>query len=93
MLSKEFIKLFVPPIFFTSSIKNMYANLFREKNNFEYKKNFYSRHSFIFRSLLNKKNNYNYLEIGVSNDDVFNTYPLNIENKLVKIQFKVGLTE
>jgi len=31
MLSKELIKLYIPPIFYPSSIKNIYANLFREK--------------------------------------------------------------
>jgi hypothetical protein len=82
MSSKEFIKLFIPPIFYPSSIKNIYANLFRENNRFEYEKNFYSRHSFILRSILNKKKDCNYLEIGVSDDDVFNTIPLNIENKI-----------
>lgn len=82
MSSKELIKLFIPPIFYPSSIKNIYANLFREKNRFEYEKNFYSRHSFILKSIFNKKKDCKYLEIGVSDDDVFNTIPLNIENKI-----------
>lgn len=90
MSSKEFIKLFVPLIFYPLSIKNMYANLFREKNSFDYEKNFYSKHSFILRSLLNKKNNCNYLEIDVSNDDVFNTFPLNIESKIGVDHIKGG---
>lgn len=81
MLSKEIIKLFIPPIFYPSSIKNIYTNLFKEKNKFEYEKNFYSRHSFILRSILNKNKDCNYLEIGVSDNDVFNTIPLSIENK------------
>ena len=82
MSPKEIIKLFIPPIFYPSSLKNIYSNLLKEKNNFEYEKNFYSRHAFMLRSILNKKRNCKYLEIGVSDDDVFNTIPLNIENKI-----------
>jgi len=79
---KQNIKLFIPPLFYPSSIRNLYTNFFKEKNKFEYEINFFTRHSFILKSIMLKNKDCKYLEIGVSDGEVFNTIPLKIENKI-----------
>ena len=79
---KQNIKLFIPPLFYPSSIRNLYTNFFKEKNKFEYEINFFTRHSFILKSIMLKNKDCKYLEIGVSDGEVFNTIPLKIGNKI-----------
>jgi len=81
MYIKKLLKNLIPPILHPSTIKNYYTNLIKDKDRFEYEKNFYTRHSFILRAIFNKSKNCNYLEIGVSDGDVFNTIPLKLKNK------------
>ena len=54
MSLKEKIKLFIPPLFYPATFKNTYTNIIKDKNKFEYEKNYYTRHSFILRSIMKK---------------------------------------
>ena len=77
------LKQFLPPIFYTSKIKEIIYYFIRDKDKITYEKNFYNRTSFILRAI-SKFNleTCKYLEIGVSNNIVFNSIPLRIENKI-----------
>ena len=82
-LMKKIIKLLIPPLLKPSFIKNIFLNLIRDENKFEYDKGPYNRSSFILRCLAHKDiQNCKYLEIGTCDDLVFNDIPLNIENKI-----------
>lgn len=78
---KKLIKLLTPPILDIDLWKNKLNKINKEKNKFNYEENFYSRHSFILKSIFKKKN-CKYLEIGVSTNSVFNTIPLSLNNKI-----------
>tara|TARA_B100000424_G_C22839956_1_gene448272 strand:- start:9 stop:719 length:711 start_codon:yes stop_codon:yes gene_type:complete len=80
---KNFIKLFIPPIFYPGVLREIRNKIFFKKKTkkfFDYEKNFYKRHAFINKAISNYKD-CKYLEIGVQNNDVFNSIPLKIENK------------
>ena len=66
-------------------VKKLY-NLFKkvdEPHAFDFEKNNFNRLSFINRAILNQdKNNCTYLEIGVFRNQVFDSIPLKISNKL-----------
>ena len=55
--------------------------MIRGKDKISYENNFYKRHAFINKAI-QKYNNCKYLEIGVDNNEVFNTIPLPIKNKI-----------
>ena len=83
MIIKKFINLLVPPILKPSIIKEIINKRLRGKNLLEYEKNFFNRKSFINRALLNRDlQKCKYLEIGVCKNEVFNTIPLKIKNKI-----------
>lgn len=67
------------------TVKVLY-NLFKkvdEPHSFDFEKNNYNRLSFINRAILNQdKAKCKYLEIGVFRDQVFNSIPIKIENKI-----------
>lgn len=80
---KSLIKYFTPFIFFSWNFKEFINYIFNKKktsHNFEYEKSFYKRHAFINKAI-SKFEDCKYLEIGVSNNDVFNSVPLKLENK------------
>ena len=80
---KAYIKHFIPPILYPKyfrEIKNRVINKRKIIHKFEYENNFYNRHAFINKAISNYKD-CKYLEIGVQNNDVFNSIPLKIENK------------
>ena len=80
---KTFIKPFVPPIFLPRQFRELKNRIFYRKkiiHRFEYEKNFYNRHAFINKAISNYKN-CNYLEIGVDNNQVFNSIPLKCDKK------------
>lgn len=80
---KNFIKLFIPPIFYPGVLREIRNKIFFKKKTkkfFDYEINFYKRHAFINKAISNYKD-CKYLEIGVQNNDVFNSIPLKIENK------------
>ena len=52
---KKLIKLLTPPILDIDLWKNKLNKINKEKNKFNYEENFYSRHSFILKSIFKKK--------------------------------------
>jgi len=77
------IKYFVPPIFRYKIFREKVNKLFREKDRITYEVNNYSRHSFIMAAIFKcKKDDCLYLEIGTDKDEVFNTIPLPIGQKI-----------
>lgn len=86
MLKKNFFKIIrqlLPPIFYPNKIKEIICYFTRDKDKITYEKNFYNRISFILRAISKfDLETCKYLEIGVSNNIVFNSIPLKIENKI-----------
>ena len=78
---KNFIKLFIPPIFRYWNFKEYLNSIIREKDKINFENSFYKRHAFINKAIMTKKN-CKYLEIGVQNNDVFNSIPLTLINKI-----------
>lgn len=76
-------KYLIPPILLPSNFKKAYNKMFNSKKNehvFNYENSFYKRHAFI-NLAISKFKDCKYLEIGVENNDVFNSIPLKLENK------------
>jgi hypothetical protein len=76
---KKICKLLIPPIFYIHKF-NEIINFLNNKNKINLEKNFFKRHAFINKAI-SKYKNCNYLEIGVHNNDVFNSIPLKLKNK------------
>ena len=80
---KKIIKPFIPPIFF-SEVRREFFNYFLHNKKIQhlirYEKNFYKRHAFINKAI-SKYKDCKYLEIGVADNNVFNSIPLKLENK------------
>ena len=77
---KKICRLIVPPIFYYQKFKEIINYFFREKNQIYLEESFFKRHAFINKAI-SKYTNCNYLEIGVANNDVFNSIPLKLKNK------------
>ena len=80
---KTVYKYILPPILRTRTLREIYKSIFQKKyikHHFEFENNFFNRHAFINKAI-SKFENCKYLEIGVANNEVFNTIPLKIENK------------
>lgn len=80
---KAYIKHFIPPIFYPEyfrEIKNRVINKKKITHKFEYEKNFYNRNAFINKAISIYKD-CKYLEIGVDNNQVFNSIPIKMSNK------------
>lgn len=78
-----YLKLFIPPILYPTRLREILNRILKRKktiHHYEYEKKFYSRHAFINKAVSNY-DNCRYLEIGVANNQVFNSIPLKIENK------------
>ena len=74
---------FIPSIFTPKKFREVYNKIFyrkKTKHHFEYEKKFFSRHAFINKAI-SMYDDCKYLEIGVADNTVFNSIPLNIENK------------
>ena len=74
---------FIPPILTPKKFREIFNKIFyrkKTKHYFEHEKKFFSRHAFINKAISNYENCM-YLEIGVADNTVFNSIPLNIENK------------
>ena len=82
---KNIFRLLFPPIlniFYLFKVFNK-LKIFFYKKIIELEKNFYSRHAFILRSIFVKGlENCKYLEIGVRDNNVFNTIPLKFSQKI-----------
>ena len=73
----------MPPIFSITVLRELFNKIFFKSSvekKISYEKNFYKRHAFINKAI-SKFKNCRYLEIGVDNNDVFNSIPLKISNK------------
>ncbi|MDB9739500.1 class I SAM-dependent methyltransferase [Candidatus Pelagibacter sp.] len=79
---KKIIKYLIPPIFNIGILNEIFNKIFYRKDvNYIYHfDKFYKRHAFINKAI-SKFIDCKYLEIGVSNNDVFNSIPLQLENK------------
>ena len=89
---KAYIKHFIPPILYPEyfrEIKNRVLNKSKIIHKFEYENNFYNRHAFINKAISNYKD-CKYLEIGVDNNQVFNSIPLKMSNKYGVDPYKGG---
>lgn len=79
----KFIKLFRPPILSSRTYRYLKRNIFdsaKISHHINYENNFYKRHAFINKAISNYRN-CKYLEIGVADNDVFNSIPLSTNNK------------
>lgn len=81
----KIVSLLIPPIFYFKTInkvKRYFIKLFYKtpKNILPAEKNFYKRHAFINKAI-NQFNECMYLEIGVNQNDVFNSIPLPMNKK------------
>ena len=80
---KKILKYIIPPIFIPGHLREIYNSLVHKNktvHHFEFENKFYNRQAFINKAISRYKN-CKYLEIGVDNNFVFNSIPLNIENK------------
>ena len=77
---KKILRLFVPLILNPAYLLGVYKKLIAGKNSIDYEKSFFKRHAFVNKALYKYKNP-NYLEIGVANNDLFNSIPLKLSNK------------
>jgi hypothetical protein len=84
-LVKNIFRILFPPIlniFYIFKCVNK-LKIFFFKKKIELEKNFYSRHAFILRSIFDRGfENCKYLEIGVRDNNVFNTIPLKFPQKI-----------
>ena len=67
--------------------EHRWAAFSEKRERFEFEKNFYTRHAFINKAISQYKN-CKYLEIGVDDNQVFNSIPLKIEQKLINSPYK-----
>jgi len=79
-LIQKILRQIVPPIFYYEKFKEIINFFLREKNQIYLEESFFKRHAFINKAI-SKYTNCNYLEIGVENNDVFNSIPLKLKNK------------
>jgi len=81
---KGLLNYFIPPILIPKHFRELKNRIFfRQKiiHRFEYEDNFYTRHAFINKAI-SKYKDCNYLEIGVDNNQVFNSIPLKNDKKI-----------
>jgi hypothetical protein len=82
---KNIFRLLLPPILNIFYLLKAFNKLkiFFYGQKFQLEKNFYSRHAFILRSIFVRGiENCQYLEIGVRDNNVFNTIPLRFNQKI-----------
>jgi hypothetical protein len=79
----SFLKHFIPPIIRPYYFRELINHkIYKDKivHRFDFEKNFYSRHAFISKAI-SKYQDCTYLEIGVDDNQVFNTIPLKADKK------------
>jgi len=79
-LIQKILRQVVQPIFHYQKFKKIINYFLKEKNQIHLEESFFTRHAFINKAI-SKYNKCNYLEIGVANNDVFNSIPLKLKNK------------
>ena len=77
---KKIIRQFVPPLFYPWRINEIFNSIFRKTNYINLEVSFFKRHAFINKAI-SKYSSCKYLEIGVADNDVFNSIPLKLKNK------------
>ncbi len=78
---QKVLRQIVPPIFYYQKFKEIINYFLREKSQIYLEESsFFKRHAFINKAI-SKYTNCNYLEIGVADNDVFNSIPLKLKNK------------
>ena len=77
---QKVLRQILPPIFYYQKFKEIINYFLREKNQIYLEESFFKRHAFINKAI-SKYANCNYLEIGVADNDVFNSIPLKLKNK------------
>ncbi len=78
---KKILKKLLPPIFFPTIFKECVNYFIKGENKIIYEDNFYNRTAFINKSISEFKN-CNYLEIGIADNNNFNSIPLPLKNKI-----------
>jgi hypothetical protein len=90
-MTNKILNLILPPLLRISVLKEIIQKKIRDKDILKYEKNFYDRRSFINRAICNRNlKDCKYLEIGVCKNEVFNTIPLSIKNKIGVDPFEGG---
>ena len=79
-LIQKILRQIIPPIFSHRKFKEIINYFLREKNQIHLEESYFKRHAFINKAI-SKYTNCNYLEIGVADNDVFNSIPLKLKNK------------
>jgi hypothetical protein len=90
----KFLHLLVPPIFYPKTINKIiryFIKLFYKdpQTILPFEKTFYSRHAFVNKAI-NQFSDCMYLEIGVNQNDVFNSIPLSLSKKFGVDPFQGG---
>ena len=77
---KKIARQFIPPLFYPWRINEIFNSIFRKTNYINLEFSFFKRHAFINKAI-GKYSSCKYLEIGVADNDVFNSIPLKLKNK------------
>lgn len=77
---KKIVRQFIPPLFYPWRINEIFNYIFRKTNYIDLEFSFFKRHAFINKAI-SKYSSCKYLEIGVADNDVFNSIPLKLKNK------------
>ena len=80
---KALIKHFIPPVLIPEYFRELKNRIFHKdkiSHRYEFEKNFYTRHAFINKAISQYKD-CKYLEIGVDQNQVFNSIPLKSDKK------------
>jgi len=80
---KALIKIFIPPVLIPKHFRELKNRIFHKEkifHRYEFEKNFYTRHAFINKAISQYKD-CKYLEIGVDQNQVFNSIPLKSDKK------------
>ena len=89
---KALIKHFIPPVLIPEYFRELKNRIFHKdkiSHRYEFEKNFYTRHAFINKAISQYKD-CKYLEIGVDENQVFNSIPLKPDKKFGVDPFKGG---
>lgn len=89
---KAYIKHFIPPVLIPDNFRELKNKIFHKdkiSHRYEFEKNFYTRHAFINKAI-SKYKDCKYLEIGVDQNQVFNSIPLKSSKKFGVDPFRGG---
>lgn len=79
---KKIVRQFIPPLFYPWRIREIFNYIFKKTNYINLEVSFFKRHAFINKAISKySSGSCKYLEIGVADNDVFNSIPLKLKNK------------